>query len=104
MRCARGQIGGAVLGAALAGLACWVAAGPGSAEEPTLKAKPKTKEAKDAKSAAAVRAQLALTLQHSLRLSVHRHGRGSQEKVRGGAGQEGLEPPTAGFGDRCSTN
>ena len=23
---------------------------------------------------------------------------------RGLAGQEGLEPPTAGFGDRCSTN
>ena len=53
-------------------------------------------------------------LHRALLLSVHCHGHTS---VRGGrgeaapsgsgtrmAGQEGLEPPTAGFGDRCSTN
>ena len=60
-----------------------------------------------------------LLLRHqALRLSVHRHGEavlfvrgagrsgrpGRREAPRPAAGHEGLEPPTAGFGDRCSTN
>ena len=34
---------------------------------------------------------------------VHRHGDTDRMDIRG-AGQEGLEPPTVGFGDRCSTS
>ena len=67
----------------------------------------------------AVRTDLALALKHPLLFSVHGHDgtfrlrRGSSGKGRvwhggvqrtAGAGQEGLEPPTAGFGDRCSTS
>src|SRR5205823_6739518 len=47
----------------------------------------------------AVGAHLALALHQALHLSVH----GNLGTLRiGRAGQEGLEPPTAGFGDRCS--
>src|SRR5439155_20186574 len=50
----------------------------------------------------------ALFRHHALRLSVHRHGVAVLGmlviKSSFAAGQEGLEPPTAGFGDRCSTN
>ena len=50
----------------------------------------------------------ALLRHHALGLSVHRHGRAVLGnlviKSSFAAGQEGLEPPTAGFGDRCSTN
>src|SRR5207244_631499 len=70
----------------------------------------------------AVGRELALTLHHALGLSVHRHLKltaispspispsriivtgtsGSPPRRPARAGQEGLEPPTAGFGDRCS--
>ena len=43
----------------------------------------------------------ALALHLALGLSVHSR-LGSVEAGR--AGQEGIEPPTAGFGDRCSAN
>jgi hypothetical protein len=54
----------------------------------------------------------ALTAHHPLGLTVHGHGVPTRssglepEPVRSGhdAGQEGFEPPTAGFGDRCSTS
>ena len=45
---------------------------------------------------------LALLLHHALGLTVHRHGTAVLFVFT--AGQEGLEPATAGFGDRCSTN
>ena len=49
-------------------------------------------------------ADLALALHHSLRL-FDSPGFLRFTPYRGGsAGQEGLEPPTAGFGDRCSAN
>ena len=51
----------------------------------------------------AVGADLALTLHHPLHLSVHGYLFG-RESLDERAGQEGLEPPTAGFGDRCSTS
>src|SRR5690606_18338611 len=44
-------------------------------------------------------AGVALTRTH-VGHSSHRFGRADKDY----AGQEGLEPPTAGFGDRCSTN
>ena len=54
---------------------------------------------------------LALLLQHALLFSVHGHeGTPSVRRSRADgtdctrAGHEGLEPPTPGFGDRCSTN
>ena len=55
----------------------------------------------------AVGAERALLLQHPLLRSVHGHGTvGAPVSVAGGerAGQEGLEPPTCGFGDRCSAS
>ena len=49
---------------------------------------------------ATVLGHLALPLQQPPLLSVHAHV--SDLLTESGAGQEGLEPPTAGFGDRCS--
>src|SRR3954452_10928558 len=58
----------------------------------------------------AVSVDIALTLEHPLLFSVHGHDVTHLQGYREGqgvlrwAGHEGLEPPTPGFGDRCSTN